>query len=102
MVWIVPRAQLSPPFGDVTVIETAAAEKSAPTLWSEPIVTWQLPVPEHAPVHPLNVTPAPGAAVSVTGAPALNVAEHVAGQLMPTGEEVTVPVPVPVLLTVSV
>src|SRR5947208_12076322 len=102
MVCTVPRAQLSPPFGEVTVIETAAAEKSAPTLWSAFIVTWQLPVPEQAPDHPLNVTPAAGEAVSVTGAPTAKAAEHVPGQLMPAGEDVTVPLPVPVLLTVSV
>ena len=44
--------------------------------------------------------PAAGAAVKVT-MPAESDAEHVAPQLMPAGVLVTVPAPVPDLLTVS-
>jgi hypothetical protein len=33
------------------------------------IVTWQLPVPEHAPDQPANVEPDAGVAVRVTGVP---------------------------------
>jgi hypothetical protein len=32
-------------------------------------VTAQAPVPEHAPLHPVNVEPAAGAGVRVTGVP---------------------------------
>jgi hypothetical protein len=46
--------------------------------------------------------PEAAVAVSVTGVPPLYVAEQVEPQLMPDGKLVTVPVPVPVLLTVSV
>src|SRR2546422_11377199 len=66
-------------------------------------VTVQVPVPEHpAPLQPLKVEPAAGAAVKVTAVPLAYVAEQVAPQEMPAGLLVTVPVPGPVLLTVSV
>jgi hypothetical protein len=62
-------------------------------------------VPEHAPDQPVKVEPGEGTdAVSVTLVPTLKVAEHVppAGvQLMPAGDEVTVPLPAPVLVTES-
>ena len=53
------------------------------------------------PLHPSNEEPDAGVAVKVTGLPALYAAEHVAPQLMPAGELVTVPEPLPVLLTVT-
>ena len=66
-------------------------------------VTVQVPVPEHPPpVQPLKVEPATGAAVSVTAVPLAKLAEHVAPQLMPAGELVTVPLPVPAGVTVRV
>jgi hypothetical protein len=33
------------------------------------IVTWQVPVPLHAPLHPANVDPSEGVAASVTTDP---------------------------------
>src|SRR2546428_8534928 len=45
--------------------------------------------------------PAAGEAVSVTPVPLVTLAEQVAPQVMPAGELVTVPLPVPALLTVS-
>jgi hypothetical protein len=59
-----------------------------------------LPEAESQPVHPSNVLFKEAAAVSVTGVLFAYVAEHVAPQLIPAGELVTVPVPVPVRLTV--
>src|SRR5512132_2772931 len=57
-------------------------------------------VPAHPPpVHPSNVEPGAGAAVRVTSVPWVNVAAHVLPQLMAAGVLVTVPLPVPVLLT---
>jgi len=60
-------------------------------------------VPEQPPpLQPLKVEPAAGAAVSVTAVPLGKLAEQVAPQVMPAGELVTVPLPVPALLTVRV
>src|SRR5206468_12549218 len=54
------------------------------------------------PPHPLKVDPTAGAAVSVITAPLANAAEHVAPQAIPAGALVTVPLPAPLGLTVSV
>ena len=66
-------------------------------------VTVHVPVPvQPPPLQPLNVDPAAGAAVKVTAVPLANAAEHAAPQEIPAGLLVIVPVPAPVLLTVSV
>jgi hypothetical protein len=65
------------------------------------IVTLQAPVPVQAPLQPENVEPVAGAAVRVTAVPLVNDAEQVAPQAMPAGVLVTVPLPVPALVTVS-
>ena len=66
-------------------------------------VTVQVPVPEQPPpLQPVKVEPAVGAAVNVTAVPLANAAEHVGPQVIPVGLLVTVPVPAPVLVTVSV
>src|SRR5207253_3581355 len=65
-------------------------------------VTVQAPVPEQPPpVQPVKVEPATGVAVKVTAVPLVKLAEQVAPQVIPTGALVTVPLPVPALLTVS-
>ncbi len=62
-----------------------------------------MPVPEQPPPdQPVKVEPAVGFAVSVTAVPCANWALQVAPQLIPAGELVTVPAPVPALLTVRV
>ncbi len=58
-------------------------------------VTVHLPVPEHAPDHPAKADPEAGEAVSVTLVFWSNVALHVEPQLIPVGELITVPTPVP-------
>src|SRR5687767_8486745 len=65
------------------------------------IVKTQPPVPVHAPLQPPKVDPLAAAAVSVTDAPLAKLAVHVAPQLIPLGDEVTVPVPVPAFVTAS-
>jgi hypothetical protein len=66
-------------------------------------VTVHVPVPAHAPpLQPVNTDPLVAAAVNVTLVPELNNAEHVAPQLIPDGELVTVPEPVPAFVKASV
>jgi hypothetical protein len=63
-------------------------------------VTVQVPVPEQPPpLQPVKVEPAAGVAVRVTAVPTVNEAEQVAPHEMPAGALVTVPLPVPVLVT---
>src|SRR5262245_29350240 len=64
-------------------------------------VTVHGPVPEQAPDQPAKLEPAAGVAVSVTGTAAKG-AEQVEPQLIAFGLEVTVPEPLPVLVTVRV
>lgn len=55
--------------------------------------------PVHAPLQPVNVEPVDAVAVSVAEVLMLRDSEQSLPQLMPTGELVTVPLPVPVLAT---
>jgi hypothetical protein len=60
----------------------------------------QGPVPEHPPPdHPVKVDPDDGAAVNVTLVPSIKDALQVEPQSIPAGVLVTVPVPVPDLVT---
>src|SRR5213083_245721 len=66
-------------------------------------VTMQVPVPEQPPpLQPEKVEPAVGVAVKVTEVPLANAAAQVVPQAMPAGALVTVPLPTPLELTVSV
>ena len=66
-------------------------------------VTVQVPVPaQPPPLQPLKIEPAAGVAVRVTAVPLAYAATQVAPHEMPAGLLVTVPIPAPVLLTVSV
>lgn len=87
----------------VTETGKVAGMKLAVTAVAAVIVTEQVPTPEHPPpLQPANTDAADvGEAVSVTTAFCRNVVEHVAPQLMPAGELVTVPLPAPVFETVS-
>src|SRR5437667_5342956 len=77
-------------------VKVAATEVAALT------VTVQVPVPAHPPpLQPANVEPVAAAAVKVTAVPLVYEAEHVAPQLMPPELLVTVPLPVPALVTVK-
>ena len=68
-------------------------------LWAS-IVSWHVDAePEQSPPHPVKVEPDEALAVSVTTVPAVNEAPHVTPQEIPAGDELTVPVPVPVRLT---
>ena len=81
--------------------ETAA--NVAPTATVLVSVTTQVPVPLHpAPLQPVKADPADGTAVSVTTVPDVKAAPHVDPHEMPAGLDVTVPVPAPVFVTLSV
>ncbi len=71
----------------------------AVTLWSELRVTVQAPVPVQAPLQPANADPAFGTAARDTTEPAAKGVEHEKKQLTPEGELVTLPPPVPALVT---
>src|SRR5206468_529943 len=66
------------------------------------MVTLQVPVPAQPPLQPVKADPAAGVAVRVTTVPFANDAEHAAPHEMPAGALVTLPVPAPAALTVSV
>jgi hypothetical protein len=67
------------------------------------MVVTHVPVPEQPPpLHPEKSESPPGDAVRVTEVPLIKDAEQVPPQLMPLGELVTVPLPVPAFVTVSV
>jgi hypothetical protein len=60
-------------------------------------------VPEQpAPLHPVNVEPVLGVAVSVTIVFATYVSSQSTPQVMPTGDEPTEPDPLPARVTISV
>ena len=54
------------------------------------------------PAQPAKTEPVAGAAVNITAAPLLKVPEQVVEQLIPAGELVMVPLPVPALVTARV
>jgi hypothetical protein len=89
-----------PAFVNVKVKLPALGANVAVTLIAIVVVTMQVPVPEHGAPQPVNVDPDAGVAVKVTCVPLLKLAEQVAPQLIPAGALVTVPVPVPALVTV--
>jgi hypothetical protein len=66
------------------------------------IVTAQVPVPVQGPLQPVKTDPAEGVAVSVTEVPAVNPAEQVEPQVIPTGALPTLPFPLPALTSVKV
>nr|WP_040335034.1 hypothetical protein [Candidatus Magnetobacterium casensis] len=75
----------------------------AVTLLAADIVTVQVAlVPEQSPLQPVKVEPESAAAVRVTEVSLAKPAEHVEPQLIPDGELVTVPEPVPDFVTVRV
>ncbi len=75
--------------------------KVAVTDFAASIVTMHGPVPEQAPLQPVNVEPGSGVAVSVTSVPGANRAVQTLPQPIPVGVLATVPAPLPAFATVS-
>src|SRR5437773_6450261 len=87
----------------LTVSVKDCRAKVAVTVCAAFTVTVQVAVPEQPPpLQPAKVEPATGAAVKVTEVPLANAAAQVAPHATPAGALVTLPVPAPALLTVSV
>ncbi len=82
---------------------TAVTEEKVAVTLSAAFITIEQDVfvPLHAPPHPENAEPGAGVAVSVTDVPPGKDALQADPQLMPLGDEVTVPLPLPDLLTAS-
>ncbi len=79
----------------------AAVTNAASTDVDAFTVSAQAPMPEQAPVHPTKTEPASGVAERLTALPAVTFVEQEAPQAMPAGVDVTVPEPVPDLVTVT-
>jgi len=79
-----------------------AVEKVAVTSLAVFMATVQeVKEPLHAPPQPEKIEPEAGVAVRVTSVPRVTTALHVGPQLIKLGNELTEPLPLPVLLTVS-
>jgi hypothetical protein len=76
------------------------AVKFALTDFAASMVTLQGPVPVQAPPQPANVEPESGAAVKLTTVPLSKFAEQLGLQEIADGELATLPVPVPLFVTV--
>jgi hypothetical protein len=90
------------PVPEVATVNTGFSVKVAVTDVAASIVTLQVTdEPLHAPVHPEKTEAADGAAVNVTTVLTLYASEQSAPQAIPAGLELTVPRPLPAVVTVS-
>lgn len=79
-----------------------AVTNVAETSFAESMVTVHVPAPVQAPLQPTKVEPDAIVAVRITDVPEAKEVLQVAAQVIPTGDEVTVPLPVPAVVTVRV
>src|SRR2546422_11344960 len=85
----------------VTVSAKVGTSKVAVTAVAPEIVTVQAAVPEQPPpLQPPKIDPESGMAVNVTAVPLAKFVVQFAPHAMPAGVLVTVPLPVPALVTV--
>jgi hypothetical protein len=99
-----PGLEMTVPFPDVaTDSVNCGSVKTAVSVVGDPMPKVHGPVlPEHwPPLQPANCDPAAGVAVRVIEAPVAKLATQLEPQSMPAGDDVTVPVPVPAVATVS-
>ena len=91
-----------PPPASVRVRRFAGA-KVAITAWARSIVsTHERSAPAQSPAQPVKTEPVTGVAVSVTDDPVARLAAHVFPQLIPPMSLMTLPDPVPLLVTTTV
>lgn len=83
----------------VTASVNILSANTAETLRADVMETVHVPVPVHAPDHPLNVDEMSGTAVKVTVVPWEYDALQPAPHEIPAGLLLTVPVPVPIFAT---
>src|SRR5690349_12978248 len=83
------------------MVGVTARSKVAVTRRVWVIDTTHASVPLHAPLQPAKVEPSAGDGVSVTLVPVRYDSLQSTPQVMPAGALVTVPAPIPALLTVS-
>ena len=88
-----------PPLPADAVIVYVLRLKVAVTFFAPFMVTEHVPVPVHAPDQPPKLELLSGTAVKVTSVPDVYTSEQSDPQLMPAGEEVTMPAPVPAFVT---
>lgn len=86
----------------LAVIAPEARLNVAVTPLATSIVTLQAADPEHAPLQPAKTDPLAGMALRLTDNPTEKLPAHELPQSMPAGDDVTVPLPEPDLLIVSV
>src|SRR5215204_3437997 len=95
-----------PALVSVSVVFVGEAVNVAVTTWLPFMATTHDPVPLQPPsLQPENVEPLAAVAVSVTSLPVVKAPEALpqpSSQLIPAGELVTVPIPLPALFTVNV
>jgi hypothetical protein len=96
---VVPLPSLKP-YAATRPSPVGVGANVAVALFAASTVTTHVPVPVHAPLQPLKREPVDGVAVRVTVVPDAIVALQALPQSIPVGEEVTVPLPVPLLVTV--
>ena len=92
---------MPPPAVVSTVRRRPTANVAVAVLAAVKLIT-HVPVPEQAPDQPVNDEPPAAAAFNVTVVPTSYTALQVAPQLIPAGALVTLPEPLPALVTVSV
>ena len=98
-----PSKHASPLWHWLVAVQAApdALLKAADTERTPRMLTVQVPLPVHEPDQPVKTEPASAVAVSTTSVDAEKLAEQLVPQLMPAGDDVIVPLPAPLLLTVN-
>jgi hypothetical protein len=85
----------------VTVRLNCAVNVASTAIGEAPTVKLHAPLPEHWPPQLVKTDPADADCVRITNVPFMKVNVQVPGQLIPAGELVTVPEPLPGRLTVT-